>query len=114
MTDLIDDRYIGIVFIKYPDPKIVLPHHCQIMRLMNEIIPLCPPCQIMVSVHVLHPINSPKLCIEHRTLTSHFSALANGLFRLTKESIVIKVHTSNLVTIQIRIYTIWVCKYELE
>ena len=71
--DLID----GITIIKRLDPKIVLPHRCQIWRLMNK----TPPQPIMPtgSKHVVGPrnasFNSPKLCIECRTLASHSNAL---------------------------------------
>ena len=41
--------------------------------------PHCPAGQSMLSVHVMHPSNSPKLCIECGTFASHYSALHIGL-----------------------------------
>ena len=68
-----------ITFIKRLDPKIVLPHICQILRLMNK----TPPQSIMFTglEHVVGlrnaPFNSPELYIERRTFAS--SALPIGL-----------------------------------
>ena len=33
----------------------------------------------MLSVHVMHPINTPEMCIELRTIVSDSSALTNEL-----------------------------------
>ena len=56
----------GIMFIRHLDPKIVLPHGCLILRLVNK----APP-QSTRSDHSIGPNNSPELCIERRMLASH-------------------------------------------
>ena len=81
ITDGSQWRQIGITFIKRLDPKIVLPHICQILRLMNK----TPPQSIMPtgSEHVVGlryvPFNSLELCserrIEYSAFTTHSSAL---------------------------------------
>ena len=75
MTDWSHWWWIDNIFIEQLDPKIVLPHRCQILRLMNKID--------TSPVHNAHRVsfmwcmfmNSLQLWIERRTLASHSSAL---------------------------------------
>ena len=76
-TDYITDgshcRQMWITFIKPLDPKIVLPHRCQNMTPINGTRPQCP--YIMLSIYIMHFINSPELCIKRRTLALCFQLL---------------------------------------
>ena len=69
----------GITIIKRLDPKIVLLHKAWDLWTRHLPSLQCPPGQGILSVHVMHPINSPELCIERRNLASHSSALTTGL-----------------------------------
>ena len=71
---------MGITFIKRLDLKVVLPHRCQVPRLMIK----TPPQSIMLtwSEHVVCLRNALFLLLTrtvHWTLTSHSSALNIGL-----------------------------------
>ena len=54
--------------------KIILPHVCQIVKLLDKISPQS--TTPMLPVHIMYRINSLDLCIERRTLASHSCALA--------------------------------------
>ena len=75
---------IDITFIKRLDPKIVLPHRCQILRLMNK----TPPQSTMPtgSEQVVGPRdaprNSPELCIERTFQCATYMGYRDRLYGL--------------------------------
>ena len=78
----------GVTFVKRLNPKIVL-HKCKsqdswIRHLSN---PQCPQGQSMLSVHVIHLINSPELRIERRMLAYYSSALTIGIWDRQRKSL---------------------------
>ena len=80
--DNLNNWRISLMVDRCLDSNIVLPHICQIMRLMNK----TPPLSMMPTgtEHVFGPHNAPfnslELCIKRRTIASYSNALPIWLY----------------------------------